>query len=170
MNFDLKKWIFERLKAEARGFGLEIIDELSSCDRPWGGFLRIREESLPQFYKAYWAGVEVPPQIAGVRLDPKILFVEPGKRLSLQYHHRRSEHWRVLDGPVRLEIGPNGSELRSCVAHAGDVIRIPRGAWHRLEGLETWGRIAEIWQSEDPSSPSDEDDIVRVEDDFGRAN
>jgi mannose-6-phosphate isomerase-like protein (cupin superfamily) len=165
---DLKYWLFERLKAEARGFGLEIVEELSSCDRPWGGFLRFSEKSIPRFYAAYWQGVEVPPQADGIRLDPKILLVAPGSRLSLQYHHRRSEHWRVLDGPVRIEIGPDGSHLESLEFNAGEVVRIPCGAWHRLQGLQGWGRIAEIWQSVDPQHPSDEDDIVRVQDDFGR--
>ena len=50
----------------------------------------------------------------------------------------------------------------------GDVIRLSKGQRHRLVGLDTWGIIAEIWQHTDPSNPSDEDDIVRVEDDFGR--
>lgn len=39
---------------------------------------------------------------------------------------------------------------------------------HRLVGLETWGVIAEIWMHSDPDAPSDENDIVRLEDDFGR--
>ncbi len=165
---ELKHWLFERLKAEARGFGLEILEDLSSADRPWGGFLRFSENCLQRFYEAYWKDTEVPRFDTGLRLDPKILLVAPGKRLSLQYHHRRSEHWRVIDGPVKIEIGPDGSSLESLVFNTGEIIRIPCGAWHRLTGLQGWGRIAEIWQSVDPSFPSDEDDIVRVEDDFGR--
>ena len=39
---------------------------------------------------------------------------------------------------------------------------------HRLVGLSNWGIIAEIWQHTDPEKPSDEEDIVRVQDDFGR--
>ncbi len=167
---DTKIWLFERLKAEARGFDLEVVEALSSFDRPWGGFLRFSEQCLPAFYEAYWKDVNVPPYDTGLRLDPKILLVAPGKRLSLQFHHRRSEHWRVLDGPVRIEIGQDKNSLEHIVANAGDVVRIPSGACHRLQGLESWGRIAEIWESIDPAHPSDEDDIVRIEDDFGRAN
>jgi mannose-6-phosphate isomerase-like protein (cupin superfamily) len=165
---ELKKWLFERLKAEARGFGIEILEELSSCDRPWGGFLRFSEASFLRFFHAYWQGTEVSGLDKGLRLDPKILLVAPGKRLSLQYHHRRCEHWRVIDGPVKIEIGPDGSSLETFVFDTGEVVQIPCGAWHRLTGLHGWGRIAEIWQSTDPENPSDEDDIVRVEDDFGR--
>jgi quercetin dioxygenase-like cupin family protein len=50
----------------------------------------------------------------------------------------------------------------------GDIIRLPRGRWHRLVGLEGFGRIAEIWENTNPECPSSEEDIVRVEDDFGR--
>ena len=50
----------------------------------------------------------------------------------------------------------------------GEVIRLQQGERHRLVGLDGWGMIAEIWQHTDPQKPSDEDDIVRVQDDFGR--
>jgi mannose-6-phosphate isomerase len=45
---------------------------------------------------------------------------------------------------------------------------LKQGERHRLVGLEDWGVIAEIWQHTDASNPSDESDIVRVQDDFGR--
>jgi hypothetical protein len=50
----------------------------------------------------------------------------------------------------------------------GEIIRLKQGQRHRLVGLNGWGMIAEIWQHTDASQPSDEDDIVRVQDDFGR--
>jgi mannose-6-phosphate isomerase len=50
----------------------------------------------------------------------------------------------------------------------GDVVQLAQGQRHRLVGLNQWGVLAEIWQHTDPSNPSDEDDIVRVQDDFGR--
>jgi len=52
--------------------------------------------------------------------------------------------------------------------NAGDTIRLAQGRRHRLIGLDDWGIIAEIWQHTDVAHPSDEDDIVRVQDDFGR--
>ena len=50
----------------------------------------------------------------------------------------------------------------------GDEIKLEKGERHRLVGLKEWGVVAEIWQHTDPDNPSDEDDIVRVQDDFGR--
>lgn len=163
-----KELLYSRAQAEARGFGLDLIAEHSSPDKPWGAYLRVAESSLPQFYSAYWAGVEVPQLAPGLKLDPKILIVAPGARLSLQYHHRRGEHWRVLDGPVKIVIGEDGASLREITAGPGEVLRIPQGQWHRLVGLDVWGRIAEIWEHTDPANPSGEEDIVRVQDDYGR--
>lgn len=167
-NDEVKTLLYRRAMAEARGFGLEIDESQSSADKPWGAYLRIAEKSLPQFYQAYWEGIDVPKPSAGLRLDPKILMVAPGARLSLQYHHRRGEHWRVLDGPVKIVMGEDEESLQDIIAVPGEVVRIPQGKWHRLVGLETWGRIAEIWQHTDAGNPSGEDDIVRVQDDYGR--
>ena len=160
--------MFRRSICEARGFGMEVDEPLSDCTRPWGAFIRIKESSFDAFARAYWDGIEIPNPTARMKLDPKILIVAPGKRLSLQYHHRRQEHWRVMDGPVKIVMGPDGSRLEEKTYQPGDVLRIPCGAWHRLVGCDCWGRIAEIWHHEDPTNPSDESDIERPQDDFGR--
>ena len=164
----LARWVFERALAESRGFGLAVDESLSSHDRPWGGFLRIREESFPAFAAAYWEGVEIPHPAPGLRLDPKVLLVAPGARLSLQFHHRRSELWRVLDGPVKIVTGSGADDLTEKTYVPGDVLRLGLAEWHRLIGCDAWGRVAEIWQHADCDNPSDENDIVRVEDDYGR--
>lgn len=157
--------VFRRLVAEARGFSLDVCD--SDLDRPWGGFLRFSEDCLEKFLDAYWQGVDTGKGEG--RRDPKVLVVAPGQRLSLQLHHRRSELWRVLDGPVLVLHGPNLDQLESDLLHTGDVIHIPCGHMHRLVGdLKTWGRVAEIWEHTDAEDPSDESDIVRVQDDYAR--
>lgn len=168
MSSDVKPLFYARAVAEARGFGMNIVEEHSSPDKPWGAYIRIAEESLPAFYHSYWDGVDVPRPAPGQKLDPKILLVAPGARLSLQFHHRRGEHWRCLDGPVKVVVGDGEDSLHDIIAQPGDVIRIPQGQWHRLVGLDTWGRIAEIWEHTDPAFPSGEEDIVRVQDDYGR--
>ena len=163
-----KALLYKRAQAEAQGFGLAIDASQSSADKPWGAYIRIEEGSLPKFYEAYWQGIDVPQPAPGMRLDPKILIVAPGARLSLQYHHHRGEHWRVLDGPVKIVLGEDGSSLHEITAQPGEVLRIPQGKWHRLVGLDVWGRIAEIWEHTNPDEPSGEEDIVRVQDDYGR--
>jgi len=50
----------------------------------------------------------------------------------------------------------------------GAVITLRQGERHRLVGLKEWGILAEIWQHTDAAQPSDEEDIVRVQDDFNR--
>ena len=50
----------------------------------------------------------------------------------------------------------------------GEIITLQQGERHRLVGLNDWGVIAEIWMHTNPENLSDEEDIVRVQDDFGR--
>jgi len=157
--------VFARIVAEATGFDLDICDR--DFKRPWGGFLRFTEDSLDAFLKAYWQGVDIGEQAA--RRDPKVLLVAPAQRLSLQLHHRRSELWRVLDGPVLVIHGPDVEHLEWDVLFPGDVIRIPCGHLHRLaSSLTSWGRVAEIWEHVDPAKPSNEKDLLRVQDDYAR--
>jgi hypothetical protein len=49
-----------------------------------------------------------------------------------------------------------------------EIITLQQGERHRLIGLDSWGIVAEIWKHTDYNNPSDEDDIVRLQDDFGR--
>ena len=98
---DQKAFLYKRLMAEARGFGLEINDELSAPDKPWGAYIRLKDSCLPKFFEAYWRDANLNIDLTDHQLDPKMLLVAPGARLSLQYHHRRQEHWRVLAGPCR---------------------------------------------------------------------
>ncbi|MHB0913767.1 MAG: cupin domain-containing protein [Armatimonadota bacterium] len=157
--------VFGRIQAEAKGFGLEVCDQ--DFNRPWGGFLRFTEDSLPAFFDAYWRGVDTGSALG--RRDPKVLLVAPGQRLSLQLHHRRSELWRVLDGPVLIMHGPDMEHLVSEVMYPGEVIHLDCGEIHRLVGaMDSWGRVAEIWEHVDSENPSDESDIVRLQDDYAR--
>lgn len=164
-----RTFLYERLLAELRGFGLEPDPRLSAPVTPWGAYIHLKEASLPGFINAYWFDdKDVHKPASGQRLEPKILLVAPGSRLSLQYHHRRQEHWRVLAGPVKIIVGEDGASVVETVFNMGDRVIIPCGYWHRIAGLNGWSVIAELWEHMDPENPSDEDDIVRVEDDFSR--
>ncbi len=89
----------------------------------------------------------------------KIITVKPGSALSLQYHHKRSEFWVVLDSGLEITLGE-----RTWKPEKGEEIFIPRKIPHRLRcvGKEP-ARVMEIWVG-----LSEEEDIVRLHDDYGR--
>src|SRR5690606_21128002 len=161
-----KKEIFAELENELIRQGFEIESEDQS--RPWGGFFVIDENQAQQFSNTFFDGISVLDlQISG-KLSPKILIVAPRRRLSWQYHRRRAEIWQVVQGTVGVITSFTDVEGPVQILKAGDEIKLECGERHRLVGLEEWGVVAEIWQHTDPENPSDEDDIVRLEDDFGR--
>lgn len=136
--------------------------------RPWGGFFVIDEAQSAPFIETFFPEVDA-EETAG-KVSPKILVVSPGARLSWQYHLRRSELWRVLAGDVAVVASPTDEEQAPVTRAPGDLVRLAQGERHRLIGCDHWGVVAEIWRHTDPTTPSDEADIVRVQDDFGRAS
>jgi mannose-6-phosphate isomerase-like protein (cupin superfamily) len=147
-----------------QGFAIDKQDQ----SRPWGGFFVINEEQAQAFADAYFDGMAVEDLRISGKLSPKILIVAPQKRLSWQYHHRRAEVWKVLQGPVGVVTSTTDEEGELKTYAVGQLITLKQGERHRLVGLDDWGVLAEIWQHTDAKQPSDEDDIVRVQDDFGR--
>jgi len=158
--------VFLRVEDYLRQIGLRIAS--SDLKRPWGGFFVIDDKQAAFFASLFFPDERLLSEFPGAKLSPKILLVGPGKRLSWQYHHRRAEIWRVISGlagVLRSDTDIQGDLQRF---QTGQVIRLAKGERHRLVGLEEWGVIAEIWQHTDKDNPSDEDDIVRLQDDFGR--
>ena len=102
------------------------------------------------------------------RLSPKILIVNPNSRLSWQFHYRRKEIWRVYKNSVGIirSIDNNPNEME--ILKEGDIIKIQTKERHRLVGLSNFGVVAEIWIHTDLNNPSDEQDIVRLQDDYSR--
>lgn len=114
---------------------------IESDRRPWGGYVVLADE----------------PDHKVKRIE-----VHPGKRLSLQRHHRRSEHWYFLHGTGRVTCGERQVEVRS-----GSAIDIPRMTLHRIENTgENPLVLIEVQRGE----YFGEDDIERFEDDYGRIN
>lgn len=138
-------------------------------DRPWGGFFVIDEAQTPDFINEYFPDYDQ-SQIAqfGNKLSPKILVVGPGMNLSWQYHDRRAELWKTVVGPVGYKRSLNDEQGETQLLHVGETVQFDPSERHRLMGLEGWGVVAEIWQHTDPTNPSEESDIVRLADDFGR--
>ena len=136
--------------------------------RPWGGFFVLDEKQAKQFGSLYFPGIDLTSLKISGKLSPKILMVESNKRLSWQYHFRRAEIWKLVAGVAGVVTSETDLEGSVHQLKVGEIIRLKQGHRHRLVGLEGWGMIAEIWQHTDAQHPSDEDDIVRVQDDFGR--
>ena len=136
--------------------------------RPWGGYFVLDESQAQKFGQLYFPNVELSTLRISGKLSPKILMVQANKRLSWQYHYRRAEIWKLVAGTAGVVTSDTDNEGPLQTLKIGEIIRLKQGQRHRLVGLDGWGMIAEIWQHTDASLPSDEDDIVRVQDDFGR--
>ncbi|MGB9169935.1 MAG: phosphomannose isomerase type II C-terminal cupin domain [Nitrososphaeraceae archaeon] len=87
----------------------------------------------------------------------KLIYVNANSRLSLQYHQHRREFWKIIKGSAVIEI--DGKELK---LKENETINIPLGARHRIKALEDC-IILEISYGN-----FDENDIVRIEDDYNR--
>lgn len=137
-------------------------------NRPWGGFYVIDEKQAEHFAKQFFPEEDFAALKISEKLSPKILLVAPAKRLSWQYHFRRAEIWRCIGGQVAVATSTTDEEKEILYLQKGDKIKLRQGERHRLIGLSDWGVVAEIWQHTNAEDPSDEDDIVRLQDDFGR--
>lgn len=158
--------IFENINNELELNQFEIVSMDQS--RPSGGFFVIAENQAQAFANVYFEGLEVSSLKISGQLSPKILVVAPAKRLSWQYHYRRAEIWRVIQGQAGIKRSPNDTEGELEILNVGDTITLKQGERHRLIGLGEYAVFAEIWQHTNADNPSDENDIVRVQDDFGR--
>ncbi len=108
-------------------------------ERPWGSFTVLDE---------------------GAAWKVKRIEVLPGRRLSYQQHARRAEHWMVVSGRATVTL-----DGRSISLEAGQTVDIPTGAAHRIENP---GPAKLIFIEIQTGDYFGEDDIVRLQDDFGR--
>ena len=128
------------MNASAAGAGTVVRYEVGESDnRPWGR----------------WEVIGT-----GSRYTVKRITVLPGQRLSLQYHHHRSEHWTVVDGAAEVELDGVAHQLG-----AGEHVFIPLGARHRVRN---GGDAPLVFIEVQVGDLLDENDIVRVSDDYGR--
>jgi mannose-6-phosphate isomerase-like protein (cupin superfamily) len=145
-----------------------ILYTSKDLSRPWGGFFVIDPMSKEAFIDAFYPDMKNELMSSPLPLSPKILCVAPGKRLSWQYHHRRAELWRLIDGQAAYSKSDNDEQGLVRNMTKGVLLTLACGKRHRLIGRDRWGIVAEIWKHTDAAHPSDEDDIVRLQDDFGR--
>ncbi len=161
-----KELIFEHIAEYLHRQNLKINKQDNT--RPWGGFFVIEESEAEKFINLYFPHLTKEALNISGKLSPKILVVAPEKRLSWQYHHRRAEIWKLIGGTAGVVISDTDEETEQKRLSVGDIIQLKQGERHRLLGLDGWGIVAEIWRHTDAENPSDEDDIVRLQDDFGR--
>ena len=109
-------------------------------EKPWG-------------YELIWAHTG--------RYVGKILHVNAGEALSLQYHRQKDETLYVLAGSMRMWLGPSAGELEERMMREGDSVRVVRGTVHRMEAVSD----VDILEASTPEL----DDVVRLEDRYGRA-
>ena len=108
-------------------------------DKPWGHEIR-------------WALNE--------KYIGKILRIEPGQKLSRQYHQQKDETFYVLEGKLVLELG-SGKDMVRVVMHPGTSRRITPGTIHRFAAPSDGCTLIEV-------STPEIDDVVRLEDMYGR--
>ena len=113
--------------------------EARRVDKPWG-------------HELIWAHTD--------KYVGKILVIETGKRLSLQVHEQKDESILVISGRLRLHHGELGGTMTATELGPGDHRRVPVGMVHRFEAIERCELI-------EVSTP-ELDDVIRIEDDFGR--
>lgn len=156
------------IQSRIESFGFRVSSK--DLKRPWGGFFCIDEDQTAKFIDTFFHGVDLSgPAQDTKRLSPKILYADPLQKLSWQVHERRSELWRIIHGPVGVYLSETDVQPKDPkVLIAGDVVNIPRQTRHSLAGLDLPGIVAEIWIHTDPNHASDEDDIRRISDMYGR--
>jgi mannose-6-phosphate isomerase len=96
----------------------------------------------------------------GDRYEVKTIEARPGQRLSYQRHQRRAEHWLVVSGQGVVSL--DGSTIEALAGHSVDV---PRGAAHRIQNT---GSVPLVFVEVQHGDYFGEDDIVRLDDDYGR--
>ena len=116
-------------------------------------------ETSPQFDRRPWGSFTVLDE--GEEFKVKRIEVLPGKRLSYQKHSKRAEHWVVVQGTAKVTL-----DDREIVVPTGEAIDIATGSAHRVENP---GTDMLVFIEVQRGSYLGEDDIVRLQDDFGRA-
>ena len=156
---------YNTVQSQLEFLGFSVVAK--DFSRPWGGFLVIDENQSQAFGNRFFSGLDIQDLKIDGKLSPKILMVNPKSRLSWQYHRRRAEIWQVYKGTVGIVRSDDDVEGPLVKLYEGDQVKLAQGERHRLIGLDDFGIVGEIWQHTE-EIPSDEEDIVRIQDDFKR--
>jgi mannose-6-phosphate isomerase len=152
--------------------GYHIIEE--DLSKPWGAYYRMAGDDAHRFVQEFFPGLSLTEAKLGrkdVELSPKFLLVAPGHRLSWQYHNRRAERWRFLTAGAYYRSHDDAAPDILLHGKAGQVVQFDAGERHRLcsePHSKNYTLVAEIWQHTDDTHHSDENDIIRLQDDYKR--
>lgn len=161
---------FRQVVAMIGELGYTIVETNES--KPWGGMYRLSDGEAGQFIHDFFPGLTLNEARLGradVHLSPKFLLLAPGARLSWQYHNRRAERWHFLTGGLYYR-SQDDIQPEPTVAAAGTIVQLTTGTRHRVASPSDsqYTLVAEVWQHTDPGQFSNEDDIVRLDDDYQR--
>lgn len=131
---------------------------MTTVTRPIHTATPLVDGAVPEHHPRPWGGFDI--FALNRTASVKIITVAPAGRLSLQRHHLRAETWVVLDPGLEVVVGD-----RTWVAEVDEVVHVPRGALHRMTATGDRVRVLEV-----VLDVFDEDDIVRVEDAYGRVS
>ncbi|MFD2036794.1 phosphoheptose isomerase [Belliella marina] len=160
-----KAEVFAQIEAQLKNFQFDIVAQ--DQERPWGGFFVIEPKQIKTFKEMFFKEVDIDLE-NNLSYSPKILLVAPNQKLSWQYHFRRSELWKLVAGEAAIARSETDEETPATAMIKDQVVKLAQGERHRLIGSDGWGVVAEIWVHTDAGNPSDEDDIVRLQDDYAR--
>ncbi|MCH7398333.1 phosphoheptose isomerase [Belliella sp. DSM 107340] len=160
-----KNEVFTQIEVQLKNFDFEIIAQ--DQNRPWGGFFVIDPNQIAAFKEMFFKEVDI-DLTNNLSFSPKILLVAPNQKLSWQYHYRRSELWKLVTGEAAIARSETDKENPSEPMIKDQVVKLAQGERHRLIGTDGWGVVAEIWVHTDANNPSNEEDIVRLQDDYAR--
>ena len=120
--------------------GMLLMDKLEVCQKPWGTYTNILDDNLCKV---------------------KIIVVKPQCQPSYQYHHKRAEHWIIVQGEGSITIDDITTPIKF-----NDSVFVEIGQKHRIKNTSKSENL--VFIEVQTGSYFGEDDIVRVEDDFGR--
>lgn len=157
-----------RIEPDLANFGIRVAS--MDASKPWGIKVMIDPRTTASFFTLMFRGILLPRKVITAPRTPKVLLIEQGKRISWHVHDRRESYLRVRMGSVGLFLSRTDVQPTFPLVHGSpsELLHIGSGVRHRLSSLSGWAVVAEVSLDTDAKNPSDQDDVRRIGDDYGR--